>query len=141
MFDGGIYKISHQDCLRRLVANPYVKRFASGKTRTSVQFKKELVTEIKIAANKKNILSPARMFDNRFQQKSSPKRQLWRPNNSFKRLSPLSSRTDRQKASLVDTVPSWETEENTKPIASDPPPTTSSQSSRAMRARQDPPTR
>ena len=132
MFDGGMYKISHQDCLRRLVANPYVKRFASGKSRTSVKFKKELVTEIKIEArsNTHNILAATRMFDNRFQAKLQPKRPLWSRPNAFKRLSPLTSRSKKSQPSLVDAVPSWETEENTKPLAADPPPTMSSPSPR-----------
>eukprot|EP00536_Pseudo-nitzschia_multiseries_P014790 jgi/Psemu1/215927/e_gw1.768.18.1 len=36
---------SHTECIRKLVMNPYVRRFASGKKRSRVAFKKALVTE------------------------------------------------------------------------------------------------
>eukprot|EP00934_Nitzschia_sp_Nitz4_P005800 Nitzschia sp. Nitz4//scaffold5_size260463//137594//138600//NITZ4_000987-RA/size260463-augustus-gene-0.99-mRNA-1//-1//CDS//3329555355//5790//frame0 len=47
VFDGSRHRISHELCIRKLMANAYIKRFVSGKTRTRVQFKSELevVTE------------------------------------------------------------------------------------------------
>ncbi|KAL3923491.1 MAG: hypothetical protein SGILL_001631 [Bacillariaceae sp.] len=142
MFDGGMYKISHQDCLRRLVVNPYVKRFASGKARVGVQFKEELVEEITIEARKSNnnlgiiqVLAPTRRVENRFQPKS-PK--LWRP-NALKRFSQRSQRTTT--SSLVDALPSFEDDEcteNAKPMARDPPPTVTGSALRPRTTRQDP---
>lgn len=38
-------EITHGDCIRMISMNPYVKRFASGRVRMRVQFKKDLVME------------------------------------------------------------------------------------------------
>lgn len=113
IFEGGGYIVSHMDCVRGLALNPYVRRFASGKARTHVQFKTELVTEIKIEPRYK-MFSRKALLDHRF----LPSRQRG-GNCTLKRLSP---RTNRRVGSLVDSVPSWEEEsENIKPGSIDPP--------------------
>lgn len=119
-FEGGIYKIAHEDCIRRLASNPYIKRFASGKSRTHVHFKKELVTEIKIEPrHDHSLLSRRLMLENRF----LPKLQRWR-GYGVKPMAPRSPRSPRQKGvgSLVDSIPSFEEcTENVKPTSLDPP--------------------
>jgi hypothetical protein len=117
-FDGGIYKIVHEDCIRRLASNAYIKRFASGKTRMHVHFKKELVTEIQIQPRHDNylLLSPRLLLENRFLSRRHQQR--WR-GYGVQRMSP---RSPKRVASLLDTKPSFEDcTENVRPALLDPP--------------------
>ncbi|KAG7352083.1 hypothetical protein IV203_008131 [Nitzschia inconspicua] len=118
IFERGVYKIAHEDCIRRLVSNAYIKRFASGKARTHVQFKKDLATEISIEPrpnrDKPSSLSPRLFLENRF----SPRRQRWR-GYGVKLISP---RSPKRQVSLFDTTPSFdECTENIKLYSKDPP--------------------
>jgi hypothetical protein len=115
-FEGEIYKIAHEDCVRRLSMNPYIKRFASGRTRAHVHFKAELVTEIKIESpwNDHSTMSPRLLLDSRF----LPRRQRWRGY----RVKKMSPRSLQRVASLVDTIPSFEEGTvNIKQATVDPP--------------------
>lgn len=119
VFEGGIYKIAHEDCIQRLASNAYIKRFASGKTRSHVQFKRELVTEIHIESRSRYpaLLSPRLLLENRFLSK--------RPQNRWKGygVKPMTSpRSPKRAASLADSVPSFEEcSENIRPASVDPP--------------------
>jgi hypothetical protein len=136
-------RLSRDDCIRLLSSNPYVKRFASGKRRTRVQFKKDLVTEIKIDSCN-TVHSPNIMTENRL----LPGRRFWRrPNNGVR---PLSPRTQQHVESLLDITPSSESLESTNTSKINPktvdPPSTSHRScrfgtvSRSHDELRDPPT-
>jgi hypothetical protein len=101
-FEGGMYKIAHEDCIRRLSLNPYIRRFISGRKRVHVHFKAELVTEIKIDLPRadRSLLSTRMLLENQFFRS----RKRWR-GYGIKRRSP---RSLQRVASLVDTIPSFE---------------------------------
>jgi hypothetical protein len=121
-FEGGIYKLAHVNCIHRLCLNPYIKRFAAGRTRAHVRFKAELVTEIRIEPPRSDHspLSPILLLENQSLQENQLRhRRQRRRGHGVKRISP---RSLQKVASLVDKIPSFdEGTDNTKQHSIDPP--------------------